>query len=76
MNKITVIATCLVNSNMIRDIEDANAAVRMIFDSEFPDADFDDWNADIPELTADNIIRDVGRASPINVAKFISDLAE
>ncbi len=76
MNKITVIATCLVNSNMIPDIQDAKAAVRMVFDSEFPDADFDDWNADIPESTADNIIRDVGWASRINVAKFISDLSE
>ncbi len=76
MNKITVIATCLVNSNMIRDIEDAKAAVRMIFDSEFPDANFDDWNADIPELTADSIIHDVRWASRINVAKLISDLSE
>ena len=74
MNKSTVIATCLVNSSMIRTLEEAEATVRSIFIEERPMADFSKWNCDVNDKTAENIISSIGRAGRINVAKFISDI--
>ncbi len=74
MRKSTVIATCLVNSNMIGDFEDAEHIVRRIFTEEFLDLSFDDWERDIDDSIAQNIIRNVGTASRINVVQFIEDL--
>jgi hypothetical protein len=76
MRKSTVIANCLVNSNMFRDIEEAESAVRKIFYTEFPDHNFSAWNENIPDKTAQNIISKVGKASRINVEQFIKDLWE
>lgn len=74
MLKSTVIAQCLVNSRMITRMEDAEARVRGVFEDEFPEADYADWNRDINDKTAQHIIQSVGRASMINVKKFIEDL--
>ncbi len=74
MRKSTVIAKCLVNSNMIGRLEDAENSVKQIFLDEFPKSSFAEWNHDITNKTAENIIRSVGRASRINVRKFIEDL--
>ena len=54
MNKSTVIATCLVNSSMIRTLEEAEATVRSIFIEERPMADFSKWNCDVNDKTAEN----------------------
>jgi hypothetical protein len=72
MKRSTVIATCLVNSNMIRRLEDAETQVQGVFIDEFPNADFNRWNRPIDEQTARTFIRNVGRASRM----FIQDLAE
>lgn len=76
MRKSTVIATCLVNSNFFRKIEEAEASVQNIFRAEFPHQSFQAWNRNIPDITANNIIKSLGRASLINVKKFIEDLWE
>jgi hypothetical protein len=74
MRKSTIIAKCLVNSGMFREIEDAEARVLQVFQDEFPNASFLDWNGEIDDSVARRIVTNVGRASRINVAKFIEDL--
>lgn len=74
MRRSTIIATCLVNSDMIQRIEEAECAVQQVFIEQFPKADFSQWNREIDRDTAKNVIRTVGRASRINVKLFIQDL--
>ena len=74
MKKSTVIAKCLVNSDMVRELADAERAVQDIFLDEFPNAVFTEWNQHINDETAEHIIQGVGRASQINVREFIQDL--
>lgn len=74
MRKCTVIAQCLVNSDMIKPLKEAERVVRNIFHEEFPDQDFDKWNENLNDTAAENIVKAVGRASRINVKKFIEDL--
>ena len=74
MRKSTVIAKCLVNSNIIGRLEDAERSVQQVFLNEFPNSDFFVWNQNINEKAADDIIRNVGLASRINVKKFIQEL--
>ncbi|MGB6872730.1 MAG: hypothetical protein WBE46_01070 [Dehalococcoidia bacterium] len=59
---------------MIASLEEAEHAVREIFHQEFPTQDFDNWNQNIDDATAENIISTVGKASRINVKRFIEDL--
>ncbi|MBZ5497934.1 MAG: hypothetical protein LAP85_16140 [Acidobacteriia bacterium] len=73
MRKCTVIATCLMNSRFINKLEDAEATVEKIFRTEFPESDFVDWNREIDDRAAQNIIKSVGCASRINVRRFIED---
>jgi hypothetical protein len=74
MKKSTIIATCLVNSNMSGRLEDAEHSVQQVFRSEFPNASYANWNRDMDEQTSEKVISAVGRASRINVRKFIEDL--
>jgi hypothetical protein len=74
MRKSTVIAQCLVNSNMIRSLEEAEHAVRRVFDEEFPGQNFVQWNSNLDDAYGEQIICNVGRASRINVKCFIDDL--
>ncbi len=74
MKRSTLIAQCLVKSNMIARIEFAEQCVRQTFLSEFPDANYAEWNHEVNRILAENIIRRVGPASRINVKKFIEDL--
>lgn len=69
-----VIATCLVNSNMISRLEDAEHAVRQVFLDEFPGENLLHWDTEIDDRRAEQIIKTVGRASRINVKMFIDDL--
>jgi len=75
VRKSTIIAQCLVNSKMFRSLEEAEHAVTVIFVDEFPDRNFSNWNLNIGTATATHIINSVGRASRINVKKFIEDLS-
>lgn len=74
MRKSEIIATCLVNSGMIKRLEDAQFVVRRIFDDEFPGKIFTQWDTHINDDVANNIISNVGKASHINVKLFIEDL--
>ena len=59
---------------MIKSLEEAEHAVRAVFDEEFPDRDFGKWNQNLDDTVGANIIKACGRASRINVKKFIEDL--
>jgi hypothetical protein len=74
MRRSTVIAQCLVNSEMIKSLDDAERRVRLVFEDEFPNQDFDEWNRNMDDCAAADIIKAVGKASRINVKKFIEDL--
>lgn len=74
MRRSMIIASCLVHSEMLRSIEEAEQSVRFVFEREFPNEDFRAWDVDVGEKTAEHIIRTVGRASRIDAAAFINDL--
>lgn len=74
MRKSQVIAPCLVNSNMINRLTDAEESVRQVFLFEFPKCNYLQWNCEIYDSVAEQIIKNVGLASKINVRKFIDDL--
>jgi hypothetical protein len=74
MEKSAIIATCLVNSSIINRLEDAENIVQNVFLTEFPQRQFNEWNREMDDRTAEEIVRNVGRASRINVRKFIEDL--
>ena len=59
---------------MVKPIEQAELAVRKVFEQEFPGRDFNEWNGIVDDAGAQNIITAVGRATTINVKKFIEDL--
>lgn len=59
---------------MIKTIEDAEQAVKTIFDQEFPNKKYNEWNLNMNDATARHIINSVGKASRINVKNFIEDL--
>jgi len=59
---------------MMGSLDEAERAVMVIFAQEFPDREYNDWNHDIDAAFATHIINTVGRASRINVKKFIDDL--
>jgi len=60
---------------MIDRLEDAEHSVRQIFLREFPNLSFPEWNKIINDKAAEDIIKNVGRASSINVKKFMSIFA-
>ncbi len=74
MRKSQVIATCLVNSNMINRLTGTEESVHQVFLFEFPKCNYLQWNCEIYASVAEQIIKNVGRASKINVRKFIADL--
>jgi hypothetical protein len=59
---------------MINRIKDAERRVEQVFRDEFPHEDFAGWNRELNDQTANTIIKNVGRASRINVRMFIDDL--
>ena len=61
---------------MVTRLEDGEQAVRNVFHAEFPDERFEDWNREVNQSSADHVISTVGRASRIDVAKFIDDLRD
>jgi len=61
---------------MIPRLEDAEAAVQQAFVTEFPDERFADWNGELDDRRAEQIIKNVGRASRINAREFINLLRD
>jgi len=76
VQRSTIIATCLLNSGMVTHLEDGEQAVRNVFSNEFANERFEDWNREVNQSAADHVINMVGRASQINVAKFIDDFRD
>ena len=75
MEKSRVIATCLVNRGMA-DQANAENKVRMVFSTKFASHDFSNWNTEISDATAEDIIRYVGHASRFGIEKLIRVLWE
>ena len=74
MRKSKIIAKCLRNSDMVSSIEDGESIVMQVFLDEFPRRDFDEWNTELENEDARQIIKNVGRATQIRVDLFIKDL--
>lgn len=74
MRKARIIATCLLNANMVPNLGEAERAVRNIFAANYPRSRYSDWNTELDDNIAFDIVRTVGQASPINVARFIEQL--
>lgn len=76
MKRSVIIATCLLNSGIVPRLEDGEQAVRTVFQDEYPGEQFPDWDREVDQSAAAHVITTVGRASRINVAKFIEDLRD
>lgn len=75
MKKSTVIATCLINSRVTsHSLASVEASVEQSFKEDFPDMSYKQWNADMPESAANDIIKQFGSAYRIDVRQFIQDL--
>ncbi|RQR68968.1 DNA-binding protein [Burkholderia sp. Bp9012] len=74
MKKSEIIANCLVNMDIGMNATDAETRVQQIFVEEFPDDSYHLWNTDVDNALAHDLIKQVGRASKINVRLFILDL--
>jgi hypothetical protein len=74
MRRATIISTCLLNNNMVNRLEDGEREVENLFHNLFPGEKFDDWNIDVNEKTAREIVSSVGRAGSIRVDRFINVL--
>ena len=74
MRRSTIIAKCLVNSNMYTRLEDAESHVNQVFEKCFPGEDFVAWNLNVDDPAAENVIQTVGKAVSISVDLLILDL--
>ena len=74
MKNSTVIATCLLNSRTVTRLEDGELLVQEVFEREFPTEDFNQWNSEINDNTAKNLIQNVEQVIGINVKQLIDDL--
>ena len=76
MRKSALIATCLTHSAMVPDVNASEAAVRQVFEENFPCERFENWNSLVIGSVATAIINGVGRAARIDVDLFIADLRD
>lgn len=74
MKKSTLIGTCLLNSGFVKKLTDGEDTVRRIFIDEFPGDDYLKWDTEIENSVGDDIIKEVGKQSNIDVGKFIKRL--
>jgi hypothetical protein len=59
---------------MVTNLKDGEDNVGKVFTAGFPVSDYIKWDTDVETLVADRKIREVGRASVIDVRTFIEDL--
>jgi hypothetical protein len=62
------------NANVVRSLDEAERTIREIFVAEYPKSRYSDWNTELDDRIAFDIVRTVGRASRINVVTFIEQL--
>ena len=74
MKKSTVIAACLFSSSIVTQLEDGEEFVKEVFERQFPAESFLEWNQEIPDSTAEGLIRNAGQGIQIDVMQFIEDL--
>ena len=59
---------------MTMQLEEVEGTVQQVFIEEFPKADLAQWNQEMDDEAADNIISTVDCASRINIRLFIEDI--
>jgi hypothetical protein len=75
MKKSTLIATCLINSGVTsHPIPVVEASVIQTFKEDFKGVNFQQWNSDLPENVAQDIIKGFGSSYRIDIRQFIQDL--
>jgi hypothetical protein len=75
MRKSTIIATCLINSGITtHSLNEVEASVKQSFEEDFQDMNYNQWNTDLPEGVARDIIKQFGNAYRIDVRQLIRDL--
>jgi hypothetical protein len=75
MRKSTVIATCLINSGVTsHPLASVEQSVEQSFKEDFQDMSYAQWNTDLPDHVAKDIIRQFASNYRIDVRRFIIDL--
>lgn len=74
MLKSTLIAKCLLQCRMIRDVPTGEAAVQSIFEEYFPGHNFKKWNTLLPEHVSSHYLKASEGSGTIHVDSFIKDL--
>jgi hypothetical protein len=59
---------------MVPSLDEAERTVRDIFAAAYPKSRYSEWNTELEDRIAFDIVRTVGHASRINVATFIEQL--
>jgi hypothetical protein len=73
MKKATIIATCLQNSGMRHSLAELENSITQTFREDFPGMSYNQWNVDVPDATAQEIIQNFQGVYRIDVKKFIQD---
>jgi len=71
MFKVTIISQCLINSGHFTSLQEAERRVQQIFEKNFPAKNFNNWNTNTHDETANQITNNIGRAKEINVIQLI-----
>jgi len=74
MKRSDVLTQCLINTGCGLSEADIRHGIRQTFADEYPDKNYDSWDIEISDQTANHIIKTVGRALWIKVDLFIRDL--
>jgi hypothetical protein len=75
MKKSTVIATCLINSGVTsHPLPSVEASIKQSFKEDFQDMNYEQWNTNLPDDVANDIIQQFGGKYRIDVRQMIIDL--
>ncbi|HEY0743532.1 MAG TPA: hypothetical protein VGD40_18820 [Chryseosolibacter sp.] len=65
---------CLVNSHLAKSNADALTLLKNEFAKSYPTLSYENWNKELPEALAQNIITNVGKNGSMSVRFLIKDL--
>ncbi len=74
MKRSDVLTQCLINTGCGLSEIECHHLIIHTFAEEYPEENYDAWDIEISDQTAQHIIKTVGRASWIKVDLFIRDL--
>ena len=74
MNKLTLIATCALETKAVLTLEDAFSKILSIFKSEFPNENFNSWNTELNDSFVEKQIQEKKNVSDIYIKNFIQFL--